>query len=74
VSAPAVYQVLDAQRQRLKLLATLKAECLLWGGTLTEIDGDDGKPLIVISRWALTRCFASLDEVAAWLRRVGARR
>lgn len=55
-----------------KRLATARARCALWGGTLTVTEGDDGRPLFVISRWALCRQCVDLDEVDAFLRDVGA--
>lgn len=56
-----------------KRLATITAETALWGSTLVTIDGDDGQPLFVLTRWSLTRAFGDLAEVEAFLRRVGAR-
>ena len=39
------------------------------------IDGDDGRPQMLISRWALTRAFSDMDELERWLNRVtGAKR
>lgn len=55
-----------------KQLANTQARCALWGGTLSAIQGDDGRPLFVVARWALTRAFNDLDEVDRFLRTVGA--
>ena len=62
----------QASVDRVKLLSSAKAICALWGGVLTEIDDDEGRPLYVVARWSLTRSFHDLDEVMAFLRRVGA--
>ncbi|RTL30699.1 MAG: hypothetical protein EKK47_10375 [Burkholderiales bacterium] len=53
-----------------KRLATAKARTALWGGTLTEIDTDDGRPQFIVSRWALCKAFDSIDGVEAFLDRV----
>ena len=55
-----------------KRLATSKARCALWGGVLTDGEGDDGRPLLIISRWALTRQFNDLSAVEVFLDHVGA--
>lgn len=51
----------------------LQAECLMAGFPASLIDGDNGKPLLVVSRWALCRSFSSAPEAEAWLARVGVR-
>jgi hypothetical protein len=56
--------------QDAKRLATAKATAALWGGVLTAIDGDDGRPLYVVSRWSLTRSFTELGALEDFLRRV----
>ena len=53
-----------------KRLATATARTCLWGGVLSVIEADDGRPQIVVSRWALTRAFGDLDELEGWLDRV----
>lgn len=55
-----------------KKLATAKARTALWGGTLASIDGDDGRPLLIVSRWALCKSFTDLDDVDRFLHAVGA--
>lgn len=55
-----------------KRLATCRARAALWGGTLLASEDDRGRPVFIISRWALTRAFADLDEVDDFLRKVGA--
>jgi hypothetical protein len=50
--------------------ATLKAEVALWGGVLHRIEGDDGAPLWIVSRWAMTRAFTCLEDVSAFVSRV----
>lgn len=62
----------QAAVDQVKRAATAKACCALWGGVLSETDDDGGRPLYVVTRWSLTRSFHSLDEVMAFLRRVGA--
>jgi len=54
-----------------KALETCRARAALLGIALHVIDGDDGRPLFVATRWALTKNFADLAEVEAWLDRVG---
>ena len=48
----------------------LQAECLLAGLPASLIDGDDGRPLLVVNLHALTRSFSCLLEAKAWLLRV----
>jgi hypothetical protein len=49
----------------------LQAGCLMAGFPASLIDDDAGQPLLVVSRWALTRSFSSVAEAEAWLARVG---
>ncbi|MFT3818297.1 MAG: hypothetical protein QM750_11955 [Rubrivivax sp.] len=49
---------------------TVQARCLLAGFTANLIDGDDGRPMLVVSRWALTRAFSSPADAESWLQRV----
>lgn len=56
-----------------KRLANCKARCALVGGVLHELIGDDGRPEYIVTKWALTRAFRSLDELEAWLPRVEGR-
>lgn len=66
--APAeTLQALDRKR-----FATLQARAALASVTATLTEGDDGRVQVVVSRWALCRSFASLDELEDWLDRVGA--
>lgn len=67
MTAATLARALDAKR-----LANATARAALWGGVLTVIDGDDGRPLLIVSRWALCRSFTSLDDVDAFLEKVGA--
>lgn len=53
-----------------KRFSTLQARAALGGVTLFAIDGDHGQSIFIASRWALTRPFDSLDDVAIWLDRV----
>lgn len=55
-----------------KRLATAKARACLAGIQLHDLEGDDGQPMFVVSRWNLTRwnltrCFSELSEVESWL-------
>lgn len=53
-----------------KLYETLRAKCALEQIALHEFEGDNGRPIYIVSRWALTKQLESLDEVEAWLPRV----
>lgn len=70
MSSPAEHRALDLDQA--KRLSSAKAICALWGGVLSELDDDEGRPLYVVTRWSLTRSFHDLGEVMAFLRRVGA--
>ncbi len=50
---------------------TTQAKCLMAGFPASLIEDDAGKPLLVVSRWALTRSFSSVGEAEVWLARVG---
>lgn len=56
-----------AQPDLIKQFATLTARCALAGVTLIETTDDRERPAYVVSRWALTRQLASLDDVVVWL-------
>ncbi len=62
MTAPQLAAALDAER-----LATAKARAALAGITLHAIEGDDGRPELIASRWALTKSFRDLEEVERWL-------
>ena len=49
----------------------LQARYLLQKFHASLLDGDDGKPLLVVSRWALCKSFTDLAVAEAWLKRVG---
>lgn len=51
----------------IKEFETLRARAALAGITLHSGRDTLGKDVFVVSRWAMTRTFASLAEVAAWL-------
>jgi hypothetical protein len=58
-----------------KQLATAKARCALWGGVVHELEGDSGQPLLIVTRWSLTRSFEgrdALDDIERFLDLVGA--
>lgn len=61
----------SAPMDALKPWKTAQAAALLAGFVATLTEGDDGRPMLVVSRWALTRSFTDLDEIQAWLARVG---
>lgn len=52
-----------------KRFATLQAQAALVGVQLHRIDGDDGRPLLVATKWAMSASFDGLDAAAAWLQR-----
>lgn len=61
-----------SQADTAKRLATLRARAALAGVQLFTIDGDNGRPLYVVTRWALTRSFDELEAIATWLDLIGA--
>jgi hypothetical protein len=48
---------------RAKRLSTITARCALVGITLSPIEDDHGKTVYIVSRWALTRELADLDDL-----------
>lgn len=60
----------DTQKTAEKRLANLRARCALQGVQLHVIDGDNGLPLYIVTKWALTASLDSLDNLAAWVSRV----
>jgi len=40
-----------------KQIATLKAQAALAGAQLVDIEGDDGRILLILTKWAMTRAF-----------------
>jgi hypothetical protein len=63
-----------AAADQTKRLANLRARCALQGVELHVIDGDDGKPLYIATKWALTASFDNLASLAAWVARVDGKR
>lgn len=57
-------------REAAKTWRTIQAQCLLEGFKADLIEGDDGRPQLIVSRWALCRSFSTPDEAATWLARV----
>jgi len=57
----------------LKQWRTAQDECILAGLQAVLTEGDDGRPMIVVSKWALTRAFDDVAELQAWLARVTGR-
>lgn len=61
---------MSQQPDHAKLEATLKARAALAGVTVHTLQDDRGRPEYIATRWAMTKAFSSLDELAAWLDRV----
>ena len=57
----------------LKPWRTAQAKCILAGYHASLIDDDAGRPMLIVSRWALCKSFSSVAEVEAWLVRVEGR-
>lgn len=47
---------------------TAQAEEAIAGYSAVLIESDSGRPELIITRWAMTRSFADLEEFASWLR------
>lgn len=59
-----------------KLFSTLQARCALAGAVLEQVESDDGRPLLVVTREAVTLRFGgpgALERVEGWLVEVAAR-
>ena len=63
----------EAAQRCAKAWATVQARCALAGFRADLIEGDDGQQQLIVTRWALTRSFATPVEVETWLQRVEAR-
>ncbi len=50
-----------------KAFATVQARAALAGVTLTRLEDDRGREVLIASRWALTRQFDNLPDVESWL-------
>ena len=52
-----------------KPFANLQAVAALHGVALDQVEGDNGQPLYIATRWAMTKQLETLQlqEVAAWL-------
>lgn len=61
----------DPEMER-KGFSTLHARAALRGYRLERTEADDGGPLFVITRWALTRQLRDMAEERLFLERVGA--
>jgi hypothetical protein len=55
-----------------KRIATCQARAALVGATVVEIPSDNGRPELILSRWALTRAFSDVAELELTLDRMGA--
>jgi hypothetical protein len=55
-----------------KVQATLTAKACLAGVVLYFLEDDFGTPLVVASKWSLTRQLHSVAEVDTFLQRLGA--
>lgn len=53
-----------------KRWATAQAQLALVGFKADKIEGDDGQPLYVVSRWSLTRSFVELSELESFAARI----
>jgi hypothetical protein len=73
MSSVAVQHLAADSACAIKRFATLKARAALIGSTLHCIEGDDGKPAFIVTRWALTKALADLDAVDQFLSEMGAR-
>ena len=60
----------DITAHDLKRIATCRARAALEGVMLTSTEGDDGRLLLIATRWAMTCAFTSINECEAWLDRV----
>ena len=60
----------EYQSTAAKRFATAQALAALHGVTLHQLEGDDGRPVFIATRWAMTKQLDSLDAVDAWLARV----
>ena len=63
MTAPAIASVDEAWAA----LATRAAHS---GFKATLTSGEDGQPSMTVSRWAMSKTFASASEIEAWLARV----
>jgi hypothetical protein len=54
-----------------KPVATLQAVAALAEVRVDPIEGDDGKTVYIVSRWALTKQCNTVDELRDLLRRMG---
>lgn len=63
----------DMSPDELKPWKTAQAECLLAGFHSELMEADDGQPMLIVSRWALCRSFATIAEVRDWIGRLHVR-
>lgn len=61
----------QAEAAERKQLATLQAVAALAGVRVDPIEGDDGRTVYIVSRWALTKQCNTLDELRDLLARMG---
>ena len=54
-----------------KRFSGLQAELALRGYSVVQIEGDDGRPRYVVTRWALTKELSSLDDLTGFVQRIG---
>lgn len=57
-----------------KRASTAKARAAMLGIVVHVLQGDDGRPEWIATRWALTKSFRDLAEFEGWLDRVDGRR
>jgi len=63
--AAAVEQLRVAEAD--KRVCNARARVALLGGTLHIIDDDRGRPVFIVSRWALTKELPDIEAVETWL-------
>ena len=54
-----------------KAFTTLQARCCLVGIRLDALESDDGQTIFVVTKWAVTRQCASLEEARDVLQAMG---
>ena len=54
-----------------KQASTMQAVAALAGVRVDPIEGDDGRTVYIVSRWALTKQCNTLDELRVLLQRMG---
>lgn len=66
---------MNAEALKVKGKSTAAARTALWGGALHELEGDDGQPMLIVTKAYMTAAFYgpdAVDQVSRFLDRVGA--